>query len=566
MNQDRLSNRRQRHNLLRRRRGGWLPLVSLLIGVPWAWARESSAQTNSQTTTTLANCFSLPSGILLLYSVLLTVAGLLLLYLIRKLRQERSARLTLRNEVAENERHFRFIAENSADVIWTMDLATRRLTYISPSVLALRGFTAAEVMQQNLVDWMTVESAERVLASLEDSMIRWNAGDRRDTKRTLAIEQPHKDGHLIHTEVVTTLHANDEGELVSVLGVTRDISERKASEAMMHNLAFYDALTKLPNRRLLQDRLQQAMITAHREQQKMALLFIDLDHFKPVNDQYGHQTGDWLLKMVARRMLNSVRESDTVARMGGDEFVVLLPGPIEKEQVLPIAEKIHARLNQSFETSDGTLLSIACCIGIALYPEHGKTQKQLLKHGDQAMYQAKESGRNQIRFFTPVLARSELDQPDSQHHQLVRLHWKNSYECGTTAIDEEHRQLFELANALLNAELEQQHATDSIQDSLAELLAHTVEHFHHEEELLAAIDYPELESHRLEHQRLLEQAAALNEAAASEELPFTNLLDFVVQEVILTHMFKYDRRYYPFLHSAHDPSSEPTPLDADKAS
>ncbi len=175
MNQDRLSNRRQRHNLLRRSRGGWLPVVSL---VPWAWARESSAQTNSQTTTTLANCFSLPSGILLLYSVLLTVAGLLLLYLIRKLRQERSARLTLRNEVAENERHFRFIAENSADVIWTMDLATRRLTYISPSVLALRGFTAAEVMQQNLSDWMTAESAERVLAALEDSMIRWNAGDR----------------------------------------------------------------------------------------------------------------------------------------------------------------------------------------------------------------------------------------------------------------------------------------------------------------------------------------------------------------------------------------------------
>jgi len=549
VNQDRLSNRRQRKNLLRRCRGGWLPVVWLLIGGPWAWAGGSSTQANTQATTPFVNCFSLPADFLLPYSGLLTVAGLLLLYLIRKLRQERSARLTLRNEVAENERHFRFIAENSADVIWTMDLATRRLTYISPSVLALRGFTAAEVMQQNLSDWMTAGSAERVLATLEDAIFRWNAGDRRDTKRTLAIEQPHKDGHLIHTEVVTTLHANDAGELVSVLGVTRDISERKASEEMMHNLAFYDALTKLPNRRLLQDRLQQAMITAHREQQKMALLFIDLDHFKPVNDQYGHQTGDWLLKMVARRMINCVRESDTVARLGGDEFVVLLPGPIEKEQVLPIAEKIHSRLNQSFEMSDGTPLSIACCIGIALYPEHGKTQKQLLKHGDQAMYQAKESGRNQIQFFTPVLTRPELEQPDGQPHQLVRLHWKNSYECGTTAIDEEHRQLFELANVLLNAALEQQHATDSIQDSLATLLAHTAEHFHHEEELLAAIDYPELQSHRLEHQRLLEQAAALNEAAASEELPFTSLLNFVVQEVILNHMFKYDRKYYPFLRS-----------------
>lgn len=191
-------------------------------------------QVNTQTTPPLVHCFLPPSDILILYSVLLTVAGLLL-YLIRKLRQERSAQLTLRNEVAENERHFRFIAENSADVIWTMELATRRLTYISPSVLALRGFTAAEVMQQDLSEWMTAESAERVLATLEDAIVRWNAGDRRDTKRILAIEQPHKDGHLIHTEVVTTLHANDAGELVSVLGVTRDISERKASEEMIAN-------------------------------------------------------------------------------------------------------------------------------------------------------------------------------------------------------------------------------------------------------------------------------------------------------------------------------------------
>ena len=98
------------------------------------------------------------------------------------------------------------------------------------------------------------------------------------------------------------------------------------------------------------------------------------------------------------------------------------------------------------------------------------------------------------------------------------------------------------------------------------MLAHTAEHFHHEEELLAAIDYPELLSHRLEHQRLLEQAAALNEAAASEELPFTNLLDFVVQEVILTHMFKYDRKYYPFLRSDQQPTNEDSPSATDEAS
>jgi diguanylate cyclase (GGDEF)-like protein/hemerythrin-like metal-binding protein/PAS domain S-box-containing protein len=509
-------------------------------------AAEMTQQPGSLSASSSTICFQQPASVWA-FGVLLSLSCLLFVYLARKLRLERMAHLNLRNEVAENERHFRFIAENSADVIWTMDLASRRLTYISPSIQALRGFTPDEMMRQTMADWMTPDSATRIESALNDAIRRWNGGDHQDTKRIIAIEQPHKDGHLLHTEVVTTLHANDQGELVSILGVTRDISERKATEEMMHNLAFYDALTQLPNRRLLHDRLLQAIMAANRDHHKMALLFIDLDHFKPINDQHGHQTGDWLLKMVARRMLNCVRESDTVARMGGDEFVVLLPGPIDKAQVLPIAEKIHARLNQSFETSDGTLLQIACCIGIAFYPEHGKTPKQLLKHGDQAMYQAKENGRNQIQLFTSTLGHPEQERLTDTSHQLIQLNWKNDYASGISELDTEHRQLFQLANELLNTALEPEHSLDSIEHSLESLLQHITEHFDHEESLLAAVGYPQLAAHRTEHQQLLRQAAILHEAAALNELPFAKLLEYVVQEVILNHMLKHDRMYFSYL-------------------
>jgi diguanylate cyclase (GGDEF)-like protein/hemerythrin-like metal-binding protein/PAS domain S-box-containing protein len=525
---------------------GCLILASSVIT---ADAAEMAQQPGSLSASSSATCFQQPARVWA-FGVLLLLSCFLFVYLARKLRLERIAHLNLRNEVAENERHFRFIAENSADVIWTMDLASRRLTYISPSIQILRGFTPDEMMQQTMADWMTPDSAVRIESALNDAIRRWNSGDHQDTKRIVAIEQPHKDGHLLHTEVVTTLHANDQGELVSVLGVTRDISERKATEEMMHNLAFYDALTRLPNRRLLHDRLQQAIIAANRDHQKMALLFIDLDHFKPINDQHGHQTGDWLLKMVARRMLNCVRESDTVARMGGDEFVVLLAGPIDEKQVLPIAEKIHTRLHQSFETSDGTQLQIASCIGIAFYPEHGKTPKQLLKHGDQAMYQAKESGRNQIQIFTSALEHPEQERRTDTSHQLIHLNWKNDYASGVPELDAEHRYLFELANDLLNTALEPEHSLDSFEHSLESLLQHISEHFDHEESLLAAVGYPQLAAHRIEHQRLLRQAATLHEAAVLNELPFAKLLEYVVQEVILNHMLKHDRMYFAYLNDS----------------
>jgi diguanylate cyclase (GGDEF)-like protein len=164
---------------------------------------------------------------------------------------------------------------------------------------------------------------------------------------------------------------------------------------------YHDVLTGLPNRRLLEDRLDQEVIRATREQRRISLLFIDLDKFKPVNDRYGHAVGDWLLKQVAERMRASLRQSDTAARIGGDEFVVLLPDVKNSEAAITVAEKIRKALLLPFVRDDGTELNISSSIGVAFFPDHADGASELLRFGDEAMYLAKESGRNTVVVFSP---------------------------------------------------------------------------------------------------------------------------------------------------------------------
>jgi diguanylate cyclase (GGDEF)-like protein len=171
--------------------------------------------------------------------------------------------------------------------------------------------------------------------------------------------------------------------------------------------AHHDVLTELPNRTLFSDRLQQALAVSKRQQSKLAILFVDLDNLKTVNDVYSHNAGDAMLQQVARRMKGCVRDSDTVARFGGDEFVLLLPGVDSENQALQIAEKIRLALTAPIDV-EGVSLSTSASIGIALYPEHGQNETDLINNADIAMYEAKSSGRNQIKVFGDDVLKSAL--------------------------------------------------------------------------------------------------------------------------------------------------------------
>jgi len=227
-----------------------------------------------------------------------------------------------------------------------------------------------------------------------------------------------EDGYQGQFETIKTPIRDVNGRVTGVLGVCRDITDRKRAEQEIERLAFYDALTGLPNRRLLLDRLQRSIAACQRSRNLGALLFIDLDNFKDLNDTLGHDMGDRLLSQVAARLVGSVREADTVARFGGDEFVVMLDTLAPEmhnaaSQAETVAEKLLASLNQPFDL-DGAQHYSTPSIGITLFGDERLTVDELLKRADLAMYQAKAAGRNTQRFFDPdmqaaVNARSNLE-------------------------------------------------------------------------------------------------------------------------------------------------------------
>lgn len=220
----------------------------------------------------------------------------------------------------------------------------------------------------------------------------------------------HKNGNIYPKEVTITAVMNDLGEVTQYVTIMSDITERKQAENTIHNLAFYDALTNLPNRRLLQDRFNLAVSASARSKQYGAFLFMDMDNFKSLNDTLGHDFGDMMLIEVARRIQLCLRDIDTVARFGGDEFVVLIEnlGPDEvyaSQHIALIAEKIRSVLATPYHLIEHTHYS-SPSIGVSLFYGHNDTTDEVTKRADMAMYQAKESGRNRVQFFDPLMQKS----------------------------------------------------------------------------------------------------------------------------------------------------------------
>jgi diguanylate cyclase (GGDEF)-like protein/PAS domain S-box-containing protein len=222
------------------------------------------------------------------------------------------------------------------------------------------------------------------------------------------IDEQIYDGTKLHwIETFKTPIIDEAGNVIGTTGFSRDITDRKAVADEIHHIAFHDLLTQLPNRQLLMDRLKQALVSSVRMKQIGALLFLDLDHFKTLNDTLGHDFGDLLLQQVANRLVSCVRESDTVARLGGDEFVVLLENVSSSEleaasKAETVAEKILFTLTEPYKLHNVDY-QITTSIGITLFGENKQSQEDIIKHADIAMYQAKKSGRNAMRFFDPKM-------------------------------------------------------------------------------------------------------------------------------------------------------------------
>ena len=327
----------------------------------------------------------------------IVLGGVIAAYILRTNRQI----MRVRNELSQSEARYRMLAEQMKDVIWTLDTATGRFTYVSPSVERLRGFTAEEVMAAPVSDALTPEGNRIVADLLARNIALFESGEMTSADySTLELEQPCKDGSRVWTEVISHLVRNPHDGRIEIHGVTRDISERRRQQEKIHHMAQHDQLTGLANRSLFNHHLNQALAEARRDDGRFALVYLDLDHFKPVNDRFGHAVGDKLLLNVAQRMQACLRESDIVARFGGDEFVLLLGGISAVEDALKTADKVCKVLSNPF-LIDGHELTISCSLGIALFPEHGDDEITLCRHADEALYAVKRAGRNGVRMYAP---------------------------------------------------------------------------------------------------------------------------------------------------------------------
>ncbi len=330
-----------------------------------------------------------------LYMVTLSIVGITLATYIAAEKQDKE---TLR----EQEEFFRMITENIDDLIAVLDLEGRRL-YNSPSYDKLFG-DAIILQHSNSFAEVHPDDREHVKQVFRET-VQSGIGQRIEFRFVLP------DGNIRDMESRGGVIKNSEGMPLLVVVVSHDITERKQLEEKTRNLAFYDILTQLPNRRMLDDRLSQAMAASKRSGKYGALLFLDLDNFKPLNDQHGHDVGDRLLIEVARRITSCVREVDTVARFGGDEFVVML-SPLHTnkgestQQAEIVAEKIRVSLAEPYlikirgEGNIEKVIEHHCTssIGVVLFINHEASQEEIVKWADMAMYRAKEDGRNRIRF------------------------------------------------------------------------------------------------------------------------------------------------------------------------
>ncbi len=310
----------------------------------------------------------------------------------------------IQEHLAESEQLHRYLVNNSPDIVYMLD-EKGRFTFVNDRIVSLLGFEKRELIgthHSNIVHFEDVERARYIFnerrtvgraprnVELRLTCKEGNRGSRHFEASAIPIE-------LNATGVYRT---NDDGEekFVGTYGVARDITDRKEAERTIQFQAYHDLLTRLPNRTLFKDRLNLSIAQAKRSSQRLAVMFLDLDRFKLVNDTLGHISGDELLQAVTHRLQECLREGDTLARFGGDEFTLLLPQVYGQEDAEAIARKILSKMKEPFYI-EGHELYVTMSIGVSMYPHDGTDMETLVKNADIAMYYIKGRGKNDYQFF-----------------------------------------------------------------------------------------------------------------------------------------------------------------------
>ncbi|GAB6268969.1 MAG: hypothetical protein STSR0002_17110 [Smithella sp.] len=323
------------------------------------------------------------------------------------------------------------LTNNIRDVIFVLDM-NLNYTYVSPSVKILRGYEPEEVMQQLLYNSFAPSSRDTAIRALYGIMALEKSGSKDLIDRTLQLEVERKDGTTVWTETKFSFVGDKNKKTVGILGVSRDITERKHAEERIQYLATHDVLTGLPNRMMFSQLLNQAIESSRRHERQFAILFIDLDRFKIINDAMGHDAGDELLTEMAKRFRQSLRavdvvgrpkeRNDVVGRLGGDEFIILIEEISELSQVAVLAQRVLSTAMKPIVIL-GEECRVTASIGISVYPGDGEDEQTLMKKADMAMYFAKEEGKNNFQFY------SQNTQSQAFERLSIETNLRKALEC-----------------------------------------------------------------------------------------------------------------------------------------
>ncbi|MBH0330178.1 hypothetical protein ABH14_10300 [Brevibacillus brevis] len=322
------------------------------------------------------------------------------IYQYLSIRSDITDRKQMEDELKRSEEKYRIIAENTSDIISIINLDGEFL-YLSPSHKRVWEHTVPDEEIHNLFEWIVEDDRDIFAYAIQHAF-----STRKEYMVECRINTQRND--VIWTESKINPIMDEEGNVTKLLLITRDVTDRKQSEETIHHLAYHDALTDLPNRRMYVQQLSKEMMQAKRFQSSLAVLFLDLDRFKDVNDSFGHDVGDMLLIEASKRLQACLKPGDVVARLGGDEFTIMQNQLLDRNEATALAEQIMYQLQRPFEL-DGHVFNVSCSIGIALYPQDGDNPEDLLKRADTALYTVKSRGKNGYDFFDPTMEAKSLE-------------------------------------------------------------------------------------------------------------------------------------------------------------
>lgn len=419
--------------------------------------------------------------------------------------------------------------DGAQESLWEWDLLSGEAVF-SPEYYTMLGYlpNAFAANQQEWVSRIHPDDRAAVLGKIEDDLAQHH-----DTYLA-EYRMRTKDGRYRWIQGRGKCIAFDaQGKPIKMVGINMDIHERKQMELQVSHLAYHDKLTGLPNRALFFDRYSQAISKAKRDKLHVALLFADLDGFKQVNDEFGHEAGDVVLKAASQRLQACTRATDTLARFGGDEFALILGGLEDVQQAEVVARKIIQAFAADITLAGGIVCHVGISIGISLFPEHGTAMDSLLAAADHAMYACKHQGKNSYALFG--------DLPATDDDQWIRFN--ESYLTGLTEIDEQHRNLVHAVNSLNGAFRIGQPAS-VLRDKFDEVISLAATHFESEGALMAQYGYPEQRQHELEHAKLVDEAMRMRSRLdeGGELMALQSLKDW-----LLDHIANSDKALVQFL-------------------